>query len=67
MHKKRSNSSVKLPTEADNDQKRTLPISPEETNQRREVGMFQESSDFDTCNRENPFTKMASNPCGGRS
>ena len=42
--------SLKLPTEAD-------------TNQTRTVGMMKESSNIDTLgDRENPFTKMESNP-----
>lgn len=39
----------------------------EETNQKREVSMFLKSSNFDNLDRENPFVRMESNPCGGRS
>lgn len=39
---------------------------PTGTNQSRRIGMFQKSSDFDQFSEENPFTKMASNPCGDR-
>jgi len=57
MTKKRTNSSgkrsVDLPTESD-------------TNQTRKVGMMKKSSDFDRNEKENPFTKMQSNPCGGK-
>ena len=68
MPKSRSDSpTANLPSEQETNQKRTLPVSPEETNQQRTVGMFKDSSDFDHNDRENPFTKMASNPCGGRS
>jgi len=68
MHNKPPDSpKVSLPSEQDTNQKRFLPVSPEETNQQRTVGMFQDSSDFDHNDRENPFTKMASNPCGGQS
>lgn len=35
----------------------------DDANQTRKVGMMKASSDFDENDRENPFTKMASNPC----
>lgn len=34
---------------------------PNDTNQKRTVGMMMERSDFDTLDQDNPFTKMASN------
>lgn len=76
MHKSSNSGSpdTTLPTERDNNQSRSLEISPTsklgevmiDTNQSRTVGMFKKSSDFDSLNQENPFTKFASNPCGGR-
>lgn len=45
---------VELPTEKD-------------TLQTKQVGMFKQSSDFDSLDQLNPFVGMASNPCGGRS
>jgi hypothetical protein len=54
-----------MKTKQDDSPKASLP-SQEDTNQKREVGMFQPSSDFDRIDQENPFVGMSSNPCGGK-
>jgi hypothetical protein len=46
-------------------QSRTLDNYPEDTNQKRTVGMFLRSSDLDTI-EEHPHLGMASNPKGTR-
>lgn len=60
-----------LPSKEDTNQSRSRPVDPEvklgevqiDPNQSRTVGMFKESSDFDSLNQDNPFmTKMESNP-----
>ena len=67
MHTKRNDSlSSEMPTEKDINQKRSVEVSPEDTNQQRKVGMFQPSSDFDVIDKINPFLQGESNPCGGR-
>lgn len=76
MHKSSNSGSpdTSLPTEKDNNQSRSLEVSPTsklgdvtiDTNQQRTVGMFKKSSNFADLNQENPFVKFASNPCGGR-
>lgn len=52
-----------MPKKPQSSPKPSLP-SVEDNNQKRKVGMFKQSSDFDRFDKENPFTKMASNPCG---
>jgi hypothetical protein len=46
-------------------QKRTLSLSPEETNQSRVVGMFMDSSDLDRIEMH-PHLGLSSNPKGTR-
>ena len=67
MHKKPTGSlSSEMPTEKDINQKRTVEVSPEDTNQQRKVGMFLAESDFDTIEKINPFLQGKTNPCGGK-
>lgn len=51
-----------LSLEFDANQSRSLPLDGEGTNQTREVGLFLDSSNFQTMDRDNPFLSMGSNP-----
>lgn len=65
MKAKSEDLSKGVPTPDDLNQTRKVDPSKDGTNQLRTIGLMEKSSDFDHIDQENPFTKMASNPCGG--
>lgn len=68
MKTKRADLNAGAPTQDDISVKKIedLSTTPEGTRQSRKVGNILKSSDYDEFKEENPFTKMASNPCGSQ-